>query len=139
MANVYVVADAWDGAEIKSAIERFFVLAGGGAAEKLSFHRESQKISIAAGGLAHVTAFVGHNGLMDFSLREPQAAKKRETPASSVVLACASKQYFTRINAALHGRSWGYNHAQVLSAEGRAEMRRKVNPDLLAWRRVPAT
>ena len=93
-ASVHVVADAWDGAEIKAAIERFLSLAAGGATEQVSLGRGAEARSITAGGSAHVVAFVGHDGLMDFSLRGPDKRVGQAPPNSSIVLACASKPYF---------------------------------------------
>jgi hypothetical protein len=92
-ARAYLVADAWDGAEIRASLERFLEMAGGRATETVSVRRSETQLALAAGGAAHVTVFVGHNGLMDFSLPPPGAAQ-RETPSSSIVLACASKSYF---------------------------------------------
>jgi hypothetical protein len=98
---VYVVADAWDGAEIGSAIKRFLDYAGGGPAEAIFFHRDSLPDSLLAGGSAHLVAFVGHNGLMDLTLPVSNQPPQRDVPGSSVVLACASKPYFLeRLHAA---------------------------------------
>jgi hypothetical protein len=46
-----------------------------------------------AGGSAHVVAFVGHNGLMDFTA-PPRAPGSERPGRAAVVLACASKPYF---------------------------------------------
>lgn len=91
---VYVVADAWDGAEIRSAIERFLEMAGGGATEEITVQRVPAVETIVAGGSAHLVAFVGHNGLMDFSIDGPIRRVDGAGAGSSVVLACASKPYF---------------------------------------------
>lgn len=91
---VYVVADAWDGATIRSAIERFLKMAGGSSPEDVSFRRGAVTVSLSAGGSAHLVAFVGHDGLMDFSLPPPTPAAPGRAAASSIVLACASKPYF---------------------------------------------
>jgi len=93
-ASVYVVADAWDGATIRSAIERFLKMAGGASPEEVSFRRGAETVSLLAGGSAHLVAFVGHDGLMDFSLPPPTPAAPGRAAASSIVLACASKPYF---------------------------------------------
>jgi hypothetical protein len=93
-AKVYVVADAWDGAEIEAAIETFLDIAGGGSEEEIEVASGSERATIFAGGSAHVQVFVGHNGLMDFHLPPSQPMPRRSVPASSVVLACASEAYF---------------------------------------------
>lgn len=93
-ASVYVVADAWDGAEIRGAIESFFAIAGGSAKERVSVLRGDDPLVIRAGGSAHIAAYVGHNGLMEYSDFRPDPGMQREIPGSSIVLACASKPYF---------------------------------------------
>jgi hypothetical protein len=56
--------------------------------------RDSTVTDLHAGGHAHLLAYVGHNGLMEFSLTSPNVDDSRNEPRSSVVLACASKEYF---------------------------------------------
>lgn len=91
-ANVYLVADAWDGAHIREAVTRFLRMAAGRAGESVS----SGSRALAAGGNAHLVGYVGHNGLMDFGLPVP-AADLRAPSRSAIVLACASKPYFVDI------------------------------------------
>lgn len=88
--TVYVVAEAHDGRKIRTAIQTFLGYASGYNAAVL----EAGGVQLPVGGAAHVVAFVGHNGLMDFSKPEPPKTKKDERARSSVVLACASKPYF---------------------------------------------
>lgn len=90
----YLVADAWDGAEMRGAIETFLSLASGKGVEVISPGSTADKISISAGGAAHLVTFVGHNGLMDFSVVGPTQRADKAPAASSMVLACASKPYF---------------------------------------------
>ena len=90
---VYIVADAWDGAEIKGAIVRFLEMAAGRASEEVLTGREADSVRLRAGGGAHLVAFVGHDGLMDFAV-EPAVADRSAAPRSAMVLACASSQYF---------------------------------------------
>ncbi len=93
--DVYIVADAWDGSEIKASIGRFLEMAAGRAAESVEVRRGSdQTLTLPAGGAAHVVAFVGHNGLMDFSLSGQPGPTPGTLPRSSLVLSCASKPYF---------------------------------------------
>jgi len=92
--NVYLVADAYQGAQIKLAIEDFLRAASGGAPFKIVMIG-SRNVNINAGGSADVVAYVGHDGLMDFTLDKlphNQAESRRE----AIILACASKQYFTK-------------------------------------------
>lgn len=91
---VYIVADAWDGAAIKPAIERFLTAASGDTVEKITFRQGARDASISAGGSAHLLAFVGHNGLMDFAVSGPDKRSDQAAAGSSIVLACSSKSYF---------------------------------------------
>lgn len=88
----FVVAEAWDGKQMGSAISYFLRLAvGHGSTEvKVSGH----DVLLQAGGDASVVAFVGHNGLMDFSVQNAPDPRSGAQPRSSIVLACASKPYF---------------------------------------------
>ena len=92
---VYIVADAWDGAHMKTALTTFLDMAAGQEAESVSVTQNDATISLKAGGAAHLVAFVGHNGLMDFSLPAPKRAADAAGPRSVLILACASKPYFT--------------------------------------------
>ena len=92
--TVFVVADAWDGAEIKAAIERFLTCAGGGAPETVRLVQGADSLSLAAGGAAHLVAYVGHDGLMEFSLEDPAQRAEGAQASSSMVLACSSRHYF---------------------------------------------
>ncbi len=50
--------------------------------------------SLHLAGSADVVAYIGHNGLMDFALNvTPQKHDERKRQA--IILACASKQYFS--------------------------------------------
>lgn len=92
-AKVYLVADAYQGNEIKQAILDFFDAAAGGAAETIPLSVGSSTTKISARGGANLVAYVGHDGLMDFSL--PSVPHKRDDlNREAIILACASKQYF---------------------------------------------
>ena len=92
--EVFLVADAWDGKEIKAATKRFLAMAAGHHAEVVEIEREGKPLRLQAGGSAHLIAYVGHNGLMDFSLRRVRRPLSGAPARSSVVLACASEPYF---------------------------------------------
>jgi hypothetical protein len=72
---VHVVADAWDGKYIKEATAAF--------------------LTMASEGEPHLVAYVGHDGLMEFSLPSPVPVASAP-PRDAMVLACASKQYFKK-------------------------------------------
>ena len=91
--NVYLIADAYRGQEIKAAVADFFELAAGwrtDGAEKLK-GAKGKEFEIPSG--PQLVVYVGHDGLMDFALDKTyrgDAAPKRQV----IVLACASKAYF---------------------------------------------
>jgi hypothetical protein len=88
-ADVYLVADAYDGARIQDAIYAFLSYAGGHEAS--SFALGERRIPV--GGAAHLLAYCGHDGLMEFAPPPPRAPANAQ-PRDAIVLACASKPYF---------------------------------------------
>ncbi len=92
---VFLVADAWRGRKIREAIIRYLGMAAGGHVAEIRAVHGEEEIAIRAGGAAHVLAFVGHNGLMDFSVPSPEpAAAAEEGARAAIVLACASERDF---------------------------------------------
>lgn len=86
---VYLVADAYDGKYIREATEDLLSYASG--AKPLRIVADGH--TVLAGGAADLIAYVGHDGLMDFTLNDDYPAtdrKRRET----IILACISKRYF---------------------------------------------
>ena len=92
-ANVYLVADAYRGREIRQAILDFLASAAGDDPETVSVPAASGALKLPIRGGANLVAYIGHDGLMDFQLQQfPH--KKNEVHRDAVVLACASKQFF---------------------------------------------
>ena len=88
---VYLVADAYDGAAIKQTTIDLLNYASGRTKQIL----DVDSLKVKAGGSADLIAYVGHDGLMDFSLDDYPTQtdqKKREV----IILACASRNYFYR-------------------------------------------
>ncbi|MCB9645805.1 MAG: hypothetical protein H6730_04285 [Deltaproteobacteria bacterium] len=85
-----VVADAWAGDRIQDTTAAFLRHAAGLDSVAL---RVPGVGPLEAGGQAHVVAYVGHNGLMDFEVPDPDPAPSAPARAA-VVLACASQPYF---------------------------------------------
>ena len=92
--NALIVADAYQGSEIKQALTDFLSSAAG-----ITLHK-GEPTACSMGGVvdcppenAELSVYVGHDGLMDFTLERtiPGAA---EGTRRAIVLACASKQYF---------------------------------------------
>lgn len=87
--NVYLVADAYDGREIKQCTIDFLQSCSGAYAD--SFYAKGKMLP--CGGSANILAYTGHDGLMDFKLDEtfsPADTLKRQ----AIILACISKSYF---------------------------------------------
>lgn len=90
--RVYMVADAYRGREITRATEDFLDAAAGRNKGTIAL---SDRTNIGVNGSADLIAYVGHNGLMDFSISSlPERAddKKRDV----IILACASRPYFRK-------------------------------------------
>lgn len=89
VTSVYLVADAYNGAMIKQTVIDFLDYSAG--KNKIAIKVDSINLNI--GGNADLICYVGHDGLMDFSLDDypsKEDSKKREI----ILLACASKNYF---------------------------------------------
>jgi hypothetical protein len=87
--DIYLVADAYRGREIKDCVADFFKFSAGVAGETI----QTNSIELHAGGGANLIAYIGHDGLMDFSLAShPHKTDDRQRDA--VMLACLSKRYF---------------------------------------------
>ncbi len=90
--NCYMVADAYDGAYIKTAMTDF-TNASAGAENKIVVW---QKDTLGILGNAAMIAYVGHEGLMDVSL-DSVPPKRDERKRDAIILACESKQYWNMI------------------------------------------
>ncbi len=90
---VYLIADAYQGKEIKQSMIDFFDFSAGKKTEFLEATVNAKPVSIAVGGNADLIAYVGHDGLMDFSL-EKFSEKNDEAKRETIMLACISKRFF---------------------------------------------
>lgn len=89
--EIYLVADAYDGKEIKSCSINFLKSCSGNYNDSVLVNRQT----IYCGGASEIIAYVGHDGLMDFQLTDTYKAvdnKKRE----AMIFACVSKGYFAK-------------------------------------------
>jgi hypothetical protein len=90
--KTYLVADAYNGAYIKQCTVDF--LRGTAGIEKDTLTIDGK--TIGTKGNAALTAYIGHNGLMDFSIElnfDNADGKTRD----AIMLACKSKNYFQGI------------------------------------------
>lgn len=88
--NFYLVADAYNGKDIKTCTKDFLMSCSG----KLKDSINVNNTAIGLYGNAAMLSYIGHDGLMDFQLSEKFAntdGKKRDC----IILACISKSYFT--------------------------------------------
>jgi hypothetical protein len=99
---VFIIADGWDGAHIKQAIGAFFEITAGNKAESIKVEHEGRRYDLQAGGAARLIVYVGHNGLMEFSLPAPKPVASDHPASGAIVLACASKHYFLDHLQAVH-------------------------------------
>jgi len=88
--DYYLVADAYDGRNIKECTINFLASCSGMRKENIRI--ENHHVGIA--GDAKLVAYIGHNGLMDFSL-PLLFANKDGNARQAIILACISKRYFT--------------------------------------------
>lgn len=92
-ADAYLIADAYRGREIRECTIDLLQFAAGQEAHAINIGGNGRHTSIPAGGAADLVAYVGHDGLMDFSLDDiPRRNDNRRRDA--IVLACISKRYF---------------------------------------------
>lgn len=88
--NYYLVADAYDGQYIKDCTVDFLNSCSGNKKDTLMIG----KTVVGLNGNAKLLSYIGHNGLMDFSLQNTYQ-NKDDIKRDAIILACASKQYFT--------------------------------------------
>lgn len=88
--EVYLVADAYRGSKMRETIDDFFSATAGTKRENVAAQDKTLQVL----GSADLVAFVGHNGLMDFKL-DKQPVKKDDDKRDAIILACASRNYFT--------------------------------------------
>lgn len=90
--DVYLLAEAYDGAKMKACLEDFFTASNG----QCPLEVKQQDQTLCFGGDADLLSFVGHDGLMDFYVQvNPQYNGLVETPKDVIILSCYSKNYFS--------------------------------------------
>ena len=91
--NVYLIADAYQGRQIKQTIADFLDAAAGKAQERILVPARPQAPAITIGSGSDLVVYVGHEGFMDFQLSSLPTSTNA-TPRQAIVLACISKSYF---------------------------------------------
>jgi hypothetical protein len=84
-----LVADAYRGSQIKRTVKDFVESVAG---QKQGSVKAGER-QVAAYSAADMVCYIGHNGLMDFTLDMPDKKRKGSGPAAAL-LACRSKAYF---------------------------------------------
>lgn len=101
--NVYMVADAYRGIEIKRTTIDFFASSAGLMNDAVEIKDGDKTFKLGINGNADLIAYIGHDGLMDFQLKE-SFAKQDDKARDTIMLACISKSYFAE-----HLRKTGAN------------------------------
>ncbi len=101
--NYYLVADAYDGKEIKQCTKDFLSSCAGQIKDTLHVGN----VIIGVQGNSRLLSYIGHDGLMDFSLQNTYAAAD-SLSRDAIILACTSKHYFARFlkSAGAHPLVW---------------------------------
>jgi hypothetical protein len=88
-SETYMLADAYDGKYIKQTTIDFLKASSGENSTEITVNNKKMNF----GGNSNLLAYVGHDGLMEFSLItkfKSKNTKKRD----AIILACISKDYF---------------------------------------------
>lgn len=88
--EIYLLADAYDGQFIKQTTIDFLNASSG--RNEIEVKDGEKKIYF--GGASDLLAYIGHDGLMDFSLNQ-KFEKVNDKKREAIILACYSKNYFS--------------------------------------------
>lgn len=89
--DIYLLADAYDGKFIMQTTIDFLNASAG--KNKLAVKTDDKEILF--GGGADLVSYIGHDGLMDFSLAQV-FHKEEGNRKEAIILACYSKSYFSK-------------------------------------------
>jgi hypothetical protein len=87
--DVWLVADAYRGSEIKKSVKDFLNAVAGNDSQELKLDDKTIPIN----GGANLVAYIGHNGMMDFDIDE-DSIKANDKGRDAIILCCKSKQYY---------------------------------------------
>jgi hypothetical protein len=92
--DAFLIAEAYRGSYIQQATQDFLEAAAGAPGESVTVSYVRKSTTLHLEGSADMIAYIGHDGLMDFRLRS--FPKKHDNEKrDAIILACASKNYFT--------------------------------------------
>jgi hypothetical protein len=89
-SETYLLADAYNGKEIKLCTEDFLKASDRNFQSKVIYNDQN----LMFGGNSDLIAYIGHDGLMDFEVNIKYTNQKKEIPVETIILACFSKKYF---------------------------------------------
>lgn len=92
-APVYLIADAYQGSQIRQAVTDFLSAAAGLGALTLHVKDAAGDESLPISGGSDLVVYVGHDAFMDFQI-PPIGGKTAAKPRTAIILACASETYF---------------------------------------------
>ena len=100
--DIYIVADAYNGKNMKDALRDYFDYLAGLHIKNIDLQEKTD---------VDLVIFVGHNGLMDYSLSEVYkdrifpSLKNKNSSKQTAVLGCQSQKYFSQILKSLYVKS----------------------------------
>jgi hypothetical protein len=89
-SNVYLLAEAYDGKYIKNTITDYLESLAGNQQMTVQYNNQSLHFA----GDADLVSYIGHNGLMEFSV-EGNFKNTSKEKKDAIMLACISKDYFS--------------------------------------------
>jgi hypothetical protein len=89
--EIYLLADAYDGRFIRQTTVDFLNASAG----KNKFPVKQGSDTLYFGGASDLLAYIGHDGLMDFSLQETFVGDTLGPKREAIILACYSKNFFS--------------------------------------------
>lgn len=93
--DVWLIAHAYRGTEMRRMMDDFLKGVSGGSTDPISVKDGETEVNLADAGRADFLAFIGHNGLMDFTAAFP-TSQRGSYPVPVSVLCCKSDAYFTQ-------------------------------------------
>ncbi|HMW08704.1 MAG TPA: hypothetical protein PK079_25825 [Leptospiraceae bacterium] len=95
--KTYLVADAYKGSKIKKSIENLILSVKQIHIDSVQVYNPffKKEILLQLAANADLLAFVGHNGLMDFTVDLPFKRVENKKSIPIILLACYSKSYFS--------------------------------------------
>ena len=95
-SRTIMIVDAWRGSTIKDCMTEFCSSLAGQKYHSITLEDSKGKHTINIAGGADLLAFIGHNGLMEFSLPANTANPHRKQKVDAIALCCQSDRFFQK-------------------------------------------